>query len=663
MSKVSGTEQLKLIGDRGLIFIAVIALAIVGAAGGLMSASDWKKLLAFETPVIGAGLAALWLFYRKKENENAEINRLKAELARFTREATNPAVSVITKQDYARILAEWNQAEGEGQVLLYNIELQSFENQKAIQQTWGRLKEMANVKEIALLLPTAKVRRWESIVVQQESAFFSEAANRKFTVCEFAAGNTVGEGPAPIGVAFALYRFVSGPNSGKLHPKAVWFILSRPFSKLQRPFVEGDAPWWDYHDILAINGRDDLRAKAVTIWDTLFEANQTRDVGRVLQDSKPLQPVAPSDLFVSLGLSEAECNERLRQFQPRRVSERDPLAIPFDRPNPIFTIKYDNGDTIQGHYEGINADLRQTKPGLVWVGGFTEKQYTRLPELFERVLQSVNVVQFYYEVSPPIADVTLSRYQEDMREVLRYVNKQEHIVIPHKLVLVARSINGLLAALVGAEEEFRSMLSGLILVAPVFDVIEMIDNYRARRNQPHVRLEKCWRRTPGFDNGKVWETSRREGDPRSGWLEFFAHDVHLTILADIIRHPPETFSFSAFKNAVGRISERCPVFVLSDPKDAITGSEKALAALEAAASGTGLIRKENYQYQPIQSGHLLPEEINRDRYPFILRQEAANVRDALRRILRRMDVPTTDDDERLIETPENSGRGSGVKKV
>jgi len=637
-----------LVKDRGLIAVVVLVVSGIGIIVRYGRNLDDSHVFILLVTLLIAALGALWIHNRwrfagKTAALDERVRKLTSQVESAERRANNPAVSIITKHDYRQILLDWSKAEDEGQVLLYNIELQSFENQAVIQDTWGGLRELTRVKEVALLLPTAKVRRWEHIVIQQEHAFFQDPANRKFSVCEFVPSERVGEGPAPSGIAFAIYRFVSGARSGQLHSKAVWFILSRPFSQLHEPMVEGDAKWWDYRDILSINGRDDIRTSAIAIWNAHHNPTQARDVDRVLLDKKPLMAVEPKVFFDNMGFSEEQVENRMRQFHPRKVDERSPLAIPLGGNHSAFNIRYDNHDTIHGHFEGVTPHTGQLKPGLIWAGGFTEAAHSRLPELFARVLRKEDVVQFYYEVSPPVADVTLSRYAEDMREVLRYVNAQGHVVMPNGLVLVARSINGLVAALVAAEEEFRSMLAGLILVAPVFDVVEMMDNYRSLRGQPHVRVEKCWRRSPGFDNGIVWETARDPNQLNSGWLEFFTHDVRMTLLADIVRHAPDKFSREAFKRAVGRFSEQRPVVVLSDPNDPITGSEKALEALSAAATGTGRIRRENYCYQPIHSGHLLPEQIDRDRYPFLLREEARSVRDALRSVLKRLSIPAIEE--------------------
>ena len=255
-------------------------------------------------------------------------------------------------------------------------------------------------------------------------------------------------------------------------------------------------------------------------------------------------------------------------------------------------------------------------------------------ELFEHVLDKEDVVQFYYQVSPLPEHITMTRYLEDMRHVLTYVNQQT-VVIENEIVLIARSINALVAALVAAQAEYTRMLAGVILVAPVFDIIEMIDNYRVATKKGHVTLEKCWRAAPGFTADK-WE------DQENRWLEFFGHNVHLTVFADIIRQKrgPDAFALRGFTDAIGTISQVCPVCVLSNPDDPITGSKKAREALDNAASGGGKIKETNYDFVEIASRHLPPDQIPLDRYPWGFKGEAEHVRKALRRTLQKAGLPT-----------------------
>ena len=113
----------------------------------------------------------------------------------------------------------------------------------------------------------------------------------------------------------------------------------------------------------------------------------------------------------------------------------------------------------------------------------------------------------------------------------------------------------------------------------------------------------------------------------------------MTLFADIIRQDPEEFSIEGFKRAVGAVSQHCPVYILSNPDDEITGSDEALKKLSDAASGGGMILTENYKHVEIKSSHLTM--VDRDQYPFAPREEAKKTRDALQAIFDRLGIDIT----------------------
>lgn len=639
--------------DPLLVTCIILFLGVIGVIGWVVTKLEFNTgssigssiaiLAALVVFVVALVVVVLYLLriYRDK-GESAEAHELQRRILELEnneaslREELSRAARVIDRNEYAQILQEWN-AVGPGHVLLYNIEMQSFANPDLIAKTWGGLARLENIQSVVLLLPPKKVERWQNVVVREEMRFLKDKSNHKFQVCAIDAGDGSREIDAPRGVAFALYRLGPTAGDGKIHQKAVVFVLSKPFSELRPAMVPGDDEWWDYHHILAFDGDETVIKSAEFIWRRNFVQERTRTVERVLADAKPLVPIEPEELFDGLGVEESRRTELMQQLTARKMVSPSPKRIPMDEPTGEFTLSYDNLETVQGHYSGIDIDSREPKQSLVWVGGFSERRSTKLAELFERTLKKEAVVQYYYEVSPVIEFVTMTRYMEDMREVLRYVNGQHKVTVTDQIVLIARSINGFLAALVAAEDEFLDMLSGVILVAPVFDIIEMMDNYRAARGQADVRVENCWRCSPGY-TAHAWE------DPQRGWLEFFEHQVSLALPADIIRNAPDTFTLDAFKRGIGIISQRCPVYILSSKEDPITGSGRAFEVLKSASSGTGLIREENYTFIETESSHLPPDQIDKDLYPFAMRNEIARVHEMLGDILKRLNVPTINEE-------------------
>ncbi|MEM9110677.1 MAG: alpha/beta hydrolase [Planctomycetota bacterium] len=648
------------------IVILLVAVSFIGiffllkylsTDGGTKWDNSSTLILAIALPcllcAISGGLILSKKLIEGRQKFQSQDTDFKALQDKVTKQETlinNPPVQVINKGDYGELLREWN-ASGEGNILLYNIELQSF-GENEIHDTWSGLSECENIKSVVLLLPEVKMRRWERIVLREEHGFFSgekgQKLRKRFLACE-QSQEKQDDPTIPDRIAFAVYRYGNDPSHGKLHDRAVVFVLSQPFSARRDPLVPEDEPWWDYDHILAFDTKrdPDVIDRCRTIWASLYDQTRVRDVVRVGIDTQPLEPVPPDKTYHELRFTKMEIEKYDRLLSKRELKTAYPNPIPINNSSGQIEIEYDNGDIIAGHYTGISARKRKRSP-LIWVGGFTETNTTRLPDIFERVLKKEDVPQFFYQVSPIIEDITLTRYRQDMREVIRFVSDQEHVVKSEKIILIARSINGLLAPLVASEPEFIDKIGGVILIAPVFDVIEMIDNYRSARDQAHVRVEKFWRFSPGYEAVK-WR------DPTFEWLEFFCHQVSMALLIDIIRHDPDEFSFKNFKLAVSALSHKCPVHILSHPQDPITGSEYALNSLEDAAGGTGLIQTANYKHVPIISSHLPPDQITQDSYPFseikniekldpknALRHELRSTQLALREILEKLSLPVHD---------------------
>ena len=614
-----------------LVFGGLFLVCLIYTKTDVKLSTTRSVLILVGLPVAMAiiGILSIYLLdLLKRRDLSKTIEELEEKLA-------HPQIAIINKSDYGRILKKWNDI-GPGNVLLYNIELQSF-TEDEIQKTWGGLAKLENIKNVVLLLPRRKVLRWQCVVYRERSEFFAkDKGTRKFQVCEVIPQRK-NDPLQPNDIAFALYRFGDDPSQGRLHDTAAVFVLSQPFCNYMEPLVPGaDVHWWDYHHVLKFEKDQELINNLQQIWTNNFDKQRMRDMDRVIEDSKPLEAIEPNVLFERLRVDEDRKATLLSHLQLRKQISRNPDQIPVGAPEGEFTIVYDNGDIIRGHYRLAATHVSGQKPAIVWVGGFTETHRTTLPRLFKRVLKGESAVQFHYEVSPEIEYTTLSRYSQDMEEVLRYVNHQKHITTPGKTVLIARSINGLIAVLVASKEEFLDMLAGVVLVAPVFDVIEMINNYRASQGQEHVRVEKCWRCSPGYTADK-WENKEL------GWLEFFQQYVSLAVMGDIIKNNKEYFSIDAFKECVGKISHHCPVYILSHPKDPITGSEKALEMLENAASGGGLINTENYKHLEINSSHLPVNRIGKDRYPYEIRDYIRSEQKAFRGIFQKLGIATLEE--------------------
>jgi hypothetical protein len=580
---------------------------------------------------------------RKARGDTQEYERQTQEYERQARELAL-APRVINPRQYLDTLQEWN-ASGPGCVLLFNIELQSFRTKELMDQTWGKVAAMTNVKRVVLVLPEDRVRHWERIVFQQscqQGGFFEDPARWKFHVCESKALSDAVLTSQEGRVAFAAYRKGEDPSAGEIHQKVVVFVLSEPFSTSRGGGEDERPAWWDYHHILTFVNDPQITSSVQQMWRSSYNAEAARDVKRVLDDVKPLQQWEPSQFLEAIGMPPGRRDELLPHLEPRRVTGVDPPVIPLNVPGGEFRIEYETrkGDTdkiVNGRYSGVDHIGRNPRLCAVWVGGFTEAQGNRLPELFERYLKKEDIVQLSYTVSAEPRWVTLSRYEQDMREVLSYANRQVNAIIPNRLVLIARSINGLIASIVGAETQQLDMLAGVVLVAPVFDIVEMMDNYRARHGDRPVRVEKLWRRQPDYSNAAQWEAPDPL-HPDRGWLHFFGHDVSLALLADIFRQSDrDRYRLKTLVRSIGEITQRRRyVYVLSNPDVPITGSARALRELHNARGGA--IDPVYYRHIPIQSSH--EAEVTTSAYPFVIREELQKTREALHDALKSIGLPT-----------------------
>lgn len=665
-------KKLSRMRDQALIFALVVATAVIAALYNEIKHVPDEKMSAQERMIWGIvcagfvlGFALLVFFVHTRfsykasalEKELARLKQAELDLAelrtsagvledslrgrtRELEEALRSSGRLLTPAAYHEVLEEWNR-DGPGTVLLYNVELQSFQTSELIEKTWGKVASWEGIAAIQLLLPSEKVQRWERVVRDEWPRFFRRVENRKFFVSEIPRAKDAMEQRHVLSIGFALFR--RHDPDGTFHPRTVFFVLSQPFSSPQAAVRDGDSEWWSYNQVLAFDDNPSLRGAAMQIWNQEF--NEVRDVERVWEDTKTLEPIGPELMLDRLRIANPRARDAyLRHLAPRTVRSAFPESITPSTGHGRFAVSYTNGDQVVGSFAGIVPGVR--RQAMVWVGGFTEKSNTRLSSLFEGLLKSDDVAQFYYEVSSAPSDTTLERLEQDMCAVLDYVSSQQEAVRGNRIVLVARSINAHIAARVASRDAYSRLLAGIVLVAPVFDVIEMMDNYRMRdgsKTREPVRVESFWRGRRGYSDAGAWEDERR------GWLEFFGEHVKLPLLLDLVRNERDEYSLDRFVECVGRISQKVPVFLLSNRDDPITRSQDGLAMLERASGGSGHVSSDNFTFVPISSTHL--REVQKLQYPFALRSEAQEVRAALRKILGRLDLPLVGDQPRESSAP------------
>ena len=231
----------KYLKDQRSIFVAIVVLGITSIVMGASEISP-AKITALGVVLVFA-LVMVLVHFRLEQKRRKGTAR------------------IITKQDYGELLKEWN-ASGNGEVLLFNIELQTFSSRETMERTWGGIAQLEKIRKVILLLPENKARRWGRIVTEQFDGFFKNESNRKFHMCEFGFKEKDEWQTDLRNIAFALYSLSDESGKGAIHSKIVVFVLSQPFSKLKQPFIPGDSMWWDYHHILEFSDDEEIAAEA-----------------------------------------------------------------------------------------------------------------------------------------------------------------------------------------------------------------------------------------------------------------------------------------------------------------------------------------------------------------------------------------------------------------
>ena len=146
--------------DPVLIFLAitlsVIVVAVVFAPADALNVPKTLGVMGVAAVVLLAGISIHYWFDQTSLTDALNASRMK--ITDLEGQLESPPISIISKRDYAQLIKNWNDA-GEGHLLLFNIEMQSFQTDEDIHRTWGNIGDLAKMKQVVLLLPEHKVRR------------------------------------------------------------------------------------------------------------------------------------------------------------------------------------------------------------------------------------------------------------------------------------------------------------------------------------------------------------------------------------------------------------------------------------------------------------------------------------------------------------------------
>ncbi|MHC4858730.1 MAG: alpha/beta hydrolase family protein [Planctomycetota bacterium] len=573
------------------------------------------------------------------EEALADLSDAKDKLREF--EANS--ISMIQPLEYMRVLQKLIKEHGEGNLLLFNVELNTFVDDESFKRFWVPFAQLPQVKSVQLVLPPSRFERWERIVTGVRSDYFREQGD-KFTACRYEAGNGASEDR----IGFALYQPLKDPEA---HDWAAVFLINRPF------VVERD-DYYEYQQILEYKGNQEAIGQCRNLWDREFDrawAETATGIQRYY--ARRRRPPSLGEL-----LDDHDCDENRRELMTRVVGvERyAPDGSRYPKPAQLsqsrqetgdrrasFVLQFDRRPNVPGEKEEIRGyvvglpENGEPRPCVIWASGFGDGDRPRLAEKLSRRMRrrEKKLIEVFYKKSGKLEESTCTRLSEDIREVLNYVAAVPE-VDADRLCIVGISISGYLAAKLAAADE---RVKGLVMVAPPFDVVEMLDQFRVENLQ-------AARRIPRFEDFLKARTGLRiaDWDENAEYSNYFNHVVRSCYLVDLAVKGPDEFGRGAFFRALHEIthSER-QVALIFGKNDPIVDADVNLAHLTAQVQ-KGEIDKRNLHLLRIPYAHYLPERGPVGRYPFARTTES---RELLRKMLSGMAV-VIDRCLHLVRSPE-----------
>lgn len=622
--------------------VALLAVSAVGL-GWYVFAQRRKQQRAF------ADIAFLREQAASAKEEHRRVETTCRELSLKLKACGENEIRPIHPRQYLQILSQLTEKHGRGNLLLFNVELNSFVDNDMFGSLWRRLAELPELERVKLALPPTKFERWETLVTGDRADFFGDPRNgAKFVACRYEEDRDHGRDR----IAFALYE--TSPT-GRLADWAAVFFINRPFA-VRRP-----GGIYDYLHILEYNGRHDQVALCHMLWTKVYSSNEAEPATLILKTDFRLKGHTDLEELIR----EHACNKRraddLRRIvggrrvvepvamhpAPQELCERRPpedgryrFRLTYAHEGPV---RPDEAETIGGWVVGIPRDGDSApRPCLIWATGFGDGNEPDLARLLSRMIRSeeLGIAETFYAKSGPIEETTCSRLSEDLKSVLDYVDDIPRID-RKRICIVGISICGFLAARLAQQEP---SVGGLILVAPPFDVVEMLDNLR------RYRYEEVGRdgQPPAFEDFLKAKNNQRlaDWDEDPDWCTYFNQHVRGSHLADIAVQGPGEFRREAFFQALREITTGGrPVALVYGADDPVVSPAINITELETELEA-GHIRREFMELREIPVCHFYPSSKQGRRYPMrfqdsrrILRDMASAIKHCLRVVI----------DEKLIE--------------
>ena|GEM_PF-4796345 len=557
---------------------------------------------------------------RETEAEQAKLQSALGDLDKELRDAQAclahlkaNRIRMIQPAQYVSIIHRLARRYGEGHLLLFNIELNTFVNKTRREQIWAQVGEIEEIRSVRLALPPDKFARWYKIVTGIGHAFFSQPGIQdKFSACEYQLDDVGGEDH----IAFALYETVT---SREHHDWGALFLINRPFI---RCFEKGTH---DYLHILEYNGEQRVLDLCVGLWINTFNPDWAESAKSIQQfAARKLHPMPLEEL-----IREHDCDpERVdtmkrlvgaRRFVPHANREPAPAKLTqagtkrSDRLEFKLTYDYDPhiaapAELLKGVCKGLDEQGRANpKPCIVWSSGFGDAGEPKLARIVRRELRNrrPDLAEVFFKKSGEIEESTCTRTYEDINAVVDYVADIPG-VDRNRICVIGISLSGYLAAKLAAK---NLHIGSVLMVLPPFDVVEMLDRFRAQylERVAALRGEKPGR-APVFDDFlKARPVHRLPFWDKSDYCTYFNYTVRACHLADLAVKGAADFGRKSFRDAMESVTasgrRMAVVYGKSDP---VVGASGDIADLKGQIDADH-VKRECFRIYETSTRHRIPE--------------------------------------------------------
>lgn len=635
-------------GEQGQRYLVAILLLTLGSFGILV----WKQLKASK---------------ELRETLRAEQDNA-AGLKRRLDDAKNNMIRMIHPEEYLRILRNIATKRGPGHLLLFNIELNTFGDDKMFNALWSPVADMPEILSVRLALPPGKFERWERIVTGVRQRFFAEHNSvagvpngTRFIACRYQEKDSSSNdrsghrgteaGPRAIcedRIAFALYESSEHPG---MHDWGVVFLINRPFVE-ERP--DGIL---DYLHILEYNGNHEVLNRCRGLWNVVFNPNRAETAIDIQEYTRHINGPMDLDKLLSMhgcdddrsaimkrvvGAGRLVCKSKPAPDSLCRQTRQNDGRIEFEivlRYKPPFA---DKTEPISAYGLGLpSVQTDHSLQCLIWSPGFGDEKAPKMARIVSRELGDCKPrpAELFFKPSGIIEETTCTRLSEDIEAIVEYA-AQLPSIDASRIHVIAMSLSGYLAAQIARRDR---RIRSLLLIAPPFDVIEMLDNLR----EHHYGMQHADGRAPMFGDFLRARPNLRiaDWDENDQYCNYFNHVVRCCHLVDIAVSGPPSFRSEPFLDAIGEVTQSGRhVHLLYGKDDPIVRPDKYMPQVDRAIE-SGKIVDEYFHAQLIPAAHFYPNPGDLGAFPWRFDDAKKTVEEISRAIRKCMEAAEPGDDD------------------